>query len=113
MHELAITQSILSIVLLKAREISAVKITKIDLQVGRLTGYLPESIQLQFAFLSKGTEAAGAWLSFYQPAANLHCRKCDIKYTTNSFDLACPHCYTLETDILSGTELSVESMEIE
>jgi hydrogenase nickel incorporation protein HypA/HybF len=113
MHEFAITQAILSIVLIKAREISAAKITKIELQVGRLTGYLPESIQLQFMMLSKDTEAAGASLLFHQPSTNLHCRKCDAKYTTDSFDLACPYCHTLETDILSGTELSVESMEIE
>jgi hydrogenase nickel incorporation protein HypA/HybF len=113
MHELAITQSILSIVLQKAREAPQGKITKIDLHVGRLTGFLPESIQLQFAILSKGTAAAGAVLSFKQPAANLHCRKCNLNYTTDSFDLTCPDCHTMEIDVISGQELIVESLEIE
>ena len=113
MHEFTITKAILSIVVQKAQEIQAGKIKKIDLQVGKLTGYLPGSIQLQFAILSKDTVAEDASLTFHQPPANLHCRKCNVDFTTDSLDLACPDCHTLETDILSGLELSVESMEIE
>jgi hydrogenase nickel incorporation protein HypA/HybF len=113
MHEFAITQAILAIVLQKAQEIPVGKITKIDIQVGRLTGYLPESIRLQFAILSRSTVAFGASLSFHQPPAKLLCRKCNVEFTTDSMDLACPYCHTLETDILSGLELNVLSMEIE
>jgi len=112
MHEFAVTQSILSIVMQKAQEAKARKITKVDLLVGRLTGYVPECIQLQFDILSHGTAASGARLSFHQPPINLHCRKCNIDYTSESFDLKCPECLTMETDILSGSELCVESMEI-
>jgi hydrogenase nickel incorporation protein HypA/HybF len=111
MHELTITKSILDIVLQKAEEVKAGKISKVDLLVGRLTGYLPECIQLQFDILSHGTAASGARLSFHQPPINLHCRKCNIDYTSSSFDLKCPECHTMEIDILSGSELYVESME--
>jgi hydrogenase nickel incorporation protein HypA/HybF len=113
MHEFTITKLILSIVLQKAQEVKARKITKVDLQVGRLTGYVPECIQLQFNILSHGTAAAGASLSFHQPPVDLHCRKCGIDYTSDSFDLKCPQCQAMETDILSGSELNVESMEVE
>ena len=57
--------------------------------------------------------AAGASLSFNQPPVKLHCRKCNIDYTSDSFDLICPRCHTMEIDILSGSELYVESMEAE
>ena len=113
MHELTVTKGILSIVLQKAQEVKARKITKVDLQIGRLTGYVPECIQVQFDILSHNTAAAGASLSFHQPPVNLHCRKCNIDYTSNSFDLICPECQTMETDVLSGRELYVESMEVE
>ena len=113
MHELAITQSILSIVLQKAQEVKARQITKDDLLVGRLTGYVPECIQLQFEILSRNTAAAGASLSFNQPPVKLHCRKCNNSFTSDSFDLICPKCHNLETDILSGRELYVESIEVE
>jgi len=113
MHEFTITQSILSIVLEKAKEIKAGKVTKVDLLVGRLTGYVPECIQLQFQILSHNTAAAGAGLVFHQPPAKLHCRKCNRDYTSDTLDLTCPECHTLEIDILSGSELYVESMEVE
>ena len=113
MHEFAVTNSILSIALQKAQEVEAKKVTKIDLLVGRLTGFVPECIQLQFDILSRGTIAAGASLSFHQPLVNLHCRKCDIAYTADSFDLVCPDCHSLDVEILSGSELYMESMEVE
>jgi len=113
MHEFTITQSILSIVLQKAQEVKARKITRVDLRVGRLTGYVPECIQLQFDILSHSTAAAGASLTFHQPPVSLHCRKCDINYTSNSHDFICPECQAMEIDILSGSELDIESMEVE
>ena len=113
MHEFTITKNILSIVLQKAHEVEARKITNVDLLVGRLTGYVPECIQLQFSILSRNTAAAGASLSFNQPPVKLHCRKCNIDFTSDSFDLMCPECHKLEIDILSGKELYIESMEAE
>jgi hydrogenase nickel incorporation protein HypA/HybF len=113
MHEFAITKSILSIVLEKAWEVKARKVTKVDILVGRLTGFIPECIQLQFDILSLNTKAAGASLIFHQPPAKLHCRKCNLDYTSDSLDLTCPKCHTLEIDILSGSELCVENMEVE
>ena len=113
MHELTITNSILSIILQKAREAKVRQITKVDLRIGRLTGFVPECIQLQFDILSRNTIAAGASLSFNQPPTKLHCRKCHINYTSDSFDLICPQCHSMEIDILSGSELYIESMEAE
>jgi hydrogenase nickel incorporation protein HypA/HybF len=113
MHEFAVTKSILSIVLEKAQDVNAHQIMKVDILLGRLTGYIPECIQLQFKILSHNTIAAGANLVFHQPPAKLHCRKCNRDYTTDSLALTCPRCRTLEIDIQSGAELSVESMEIE
>jgi hydrogenase nickel incorporation protein HypA/HybF len=113
MHEFAITQSILSIILQKAQEAKAKKITRVDLLVGRLTGYVPECIQLQFDILSHNTVAADASLTFHQPPAKLRCRKCNREFTSDSFDLICPKCHTMHIDILSGSELYVESIEVE
>ena len=113
MHEFTITKSIVSIIMEKAREVKAHKITKVELLVGRLTGYVPECIQLQFQILSHNTPAAGASLIFHQPPIQLHCRKCHRDYTSDSMNISCPVCRTLEIDIQSGSELTVESIEVE
>jgi hydrogenase nickel incorporation protein HypA/HybF len=113
MHELSITRAIIAIVLQKAEEVRARKITRIDLQIGRLAGVNPECVQLQFEILSRDTAASGATLSIHQPPAKLRCRKCDIIYSKDDFNFVCPQCQEREFEILSGSELRVEDMEVE
>ncbi len=50
MHELSITQSILSIVLEQAKTAKASKISEIDLTIGELSGVVDESVQFCFDF---------------------------------------------------------------
>jgi hydrogenase nickel incorporation protein HypA/HybF len=113
MHELSITMAIMSIVLEKAQEAGAGKVTRVELRVGRLTGIIPECVRLQFSLLGKGTVAENASLSFIEPPLTLRCRVCNVNYTADSTELTCPTCRRLEIDILSGSELSVESIEVE
>ena len=113
MHELAITQAIMSIVLRKALEVDAARVTRVDLQVGRLAGVIPECVELQFSLLGKGTVAEEANLFFDQPPITLKCRTCDIAYATDDTEFTCPQCGGREIDILSGFELTVQSIEVE
>ncbi len=67
MHELSITQSILSLTLEQAKKVNANKITKINLTIGELTGIVEECVHFYFELLSKDTIAAEASLSFDKP----------------------------------------------
>ena len=113
MHELSITRAILAIVLKKAQEANAVRITQIDLQIGRLAGIVPECVDLQFAVLSKGTIAEKAVLSCEMLPLMLKCRVCDVTYGGDDAVRPCPQCADTAVDIVSGYELSVQSMEVE
>jgi len=112
MHEFPITMSILSIVLEKAKAAKASKITKVNLTIGRLSGIVPECVQLQFELLSKGTIALGASLSFNRPPSMLRCRNCDTTYPSDNFDLTCPNCREQKIEVLSGCECYLESIEV-
>ncbi|MRR10354.1 hydrogenase maturation nickel metallochaperone HypA, partial [bacterium] len=57
MHELAITESLLTIALDQARAAGAGRIVSIRLKVGELTGYVPEAVETNFRVLSAGTIA--------------------------------------------------------
>ena len=113
MHELSITQNILSIVLEKAETAKASRVSKIDLVFGELSGVVDECVEFYFGFLSKDTIAAQASLSFSHPPIRLHCRKCDTIFSPDNYSWACSNCQEQEIEIISGRELYIESIEVE
>ena len=113
MHELSITQSILSIALEKAKEAQAKKISRISLVIGEMSGIVDECVQFYFEQFSKDTIAAGASLCFSRPPAQFRCRHCATTFTPNDLDWTCPGCHRQEIEIVSGRECYVESIEVD
>lgn len=112
MHELAITQSMLDVVLEEAKKADAREVAKINLVIGEMTGFVEDSVKFYFDFLSKGTPAEGAALSFTIIPIKARCRACDNLFQTKEFDWICPGCGSINLDIISGKELFVESIEV-
>ncbi len=112
MHELSMTQSILGIVLEKAQAVQATKITRIDLVIGELSGIIDECVRSCFELVSQGTIAAGATLCFSRPVTKLRCCQCGITFSPDG-DWSCPACRGLRTEIISGRECFVNSMEVD
>ena len=71
MHEMAVTESILGIVVRHAQRAGARRVVGINLVIGDLTGFIDESIQFYFDFLSRETVAHGAELRFERVAARV------------------------------------------
>jgi hydrogenase nickel incorporation protein HypA/HybF len=114
MHELAVTQSILDIALRHAEQAGARRILAIHLVIGDLTGFVDDSIQFYFDFLTKDTMAQDAQLSFQRIAARVQCHACGVEYTPPHTRLwTCPECEALGGEIIAGREFSVASIEIE
>ena len=67
MHELAITQSMLDLVLKEAEKAGAKEVRKINLVIGEMCGFVEECVQFYFDFLNKGTLAEG------QPSVSKWC----------------------------------------
>ena len=113
MHEASITDSLLSLALEKAREAEAVKITRINLVFGELSGVVGECVQFYFDVVSKNTLADGAILNYETRPARLRCRKCGKEFTPVSHDWTCPDCHEISMEIVSGRECYMESIEVE
>jgi len=113
MHELGITQNILSITLEKANAVQAKQVTKINLTIGELSGIVDECVRFYFDFLSKDTIAAEASLCFHQPPIQLQCRNCATTFSPNNLNWACPNCQEQKIEIISGRECYVDSIEVE
>ena len=114
MHELSVTQSILEISLEYAQRNQAKQIVAIYLRVGEVTDFNDEWIQRYFDFVSKGTIAEGARLRLTRTPAKLQCRACSFIFPLDrsSWNSQCPSCQSKDTELISGREFRVESLEV-
>lgn len=113
MHELAITQNILDIVLNEAKTAQANKITKINLVIGELSGTVSDCVQFYFDFLKKGNAAEEATIDFKLMPTELRCRDCLTSFNPKDSAWVCPNCQGTRLEVISGRECYVESIEVE
>ena len=114
MHELSVTQSILEIAQRHAEQAGAQRIVAVNLVIGDLTGFVDDSIQFYFDFLTKDTMAENAQLVFERVEARVRCHECGSEYAPPDSRLwTCPQCDALGGEIIAGKEFSVASIEIE
>jgi hydrogenase nickel incorporation protein HypA/HybF len=113
MHELSVTQNILSIAVEKAKAAGSNKVTGISIVIGELSGIVDESVQFYFELIRKDTIAAEASLSFDRKPTLLKCRTCGTTYPPKELDWNCPLCKEQNAEIISGRECYVESIEVE
>jgi hydrogenase nickel incorporation protein HypA/HybF len=107
-HELAITQSVVETVL---RHTGKQRVTVVRLQVGRLTGVVPEAMEFCFGLATEGTPLDGATLEIERPPGRAHCRTCGDDFDLPDLIPLCP-CGSADVEILDGRELQVTSVDV-
>jgi hydrogenase nickel incorporation protein HypA/HybF len=112
MHESSVTDAMLALALEKAGEAGAKKITRINLILGELSGIVPECVQFYFNMISRATIAKGAKIDLDLRPTRIRCRKCGHEYNPVDRDWTCPKCQELNTEIISGREFHLGSIEV-
>lgn len=113
MHELSIIASLFEIMEEKAEEKGAKKIVSVKLRVGKLSGVVPEFLHTAFDMYKKDTIANESELQIEEVPLKIECKKCGKKTVKDDFVFICTHCGSKELKTLSGTELTLEKMELE
>jgi hydrogenase nickel incorporation protein HypA/HybF len=113
MHELSIVASLFEIMEEKAREKGSRKIISVKVQVGKLSGVVPEFLITAFDMYKKDTIAHDAQLEIKDVPLTIQCKTCGITMTKDDFVFICPKCGSQEITTLTGTELIIEKMELE
>jgi hydrogenase nickel incorporation protein HypA/HybF len=114
MHELAVTQSILQVVLAAAARADARAVTGIDLVIGDLSSVVDDSVQFYFDVLSQDTLAAGATLHFQREPAIAACADCGAQTPVRPpIEPVCPACQGIHIQVTGGRAFRVASIEIE
>jgi hydrogenase nickel incorporation protein HypA/HybF len=113
MHELSIVASLFEILVDKAREQSAVRVVLVKLKVGKLSGVVPEFLQSAFELYRKDTIAADSGLEIEVVPIRIKCRRCQAETLKDDFIFVCPACGATDIEIIEGTELVLEKIDLE
>jgi len=111
MHELSVTEGVLSIALGAA---GGRRITGINLVIGDLSSFVDDSVQFYFDLLSRGTAAESAVLHIERQPGAAVCADCGHRFEVRApLPAACPACGSGHVLVTGGRELRVESIEVE
>ena len=108
MHELAIAESVVETV---TQRLPDAKVTCVRLEVGALSGVVPDSIRFCFDLATEGTGLAGARLEITEPPARCRCRACGAQFQPESPVVLCP-CGSPDVAVLSGEQLKIVSVQV-
>ncbi|MCG3210233.1 MAG: Hydrogenase maturation factor HybF [Anaerolineae bacterium] len=114
MHELPVTQSVLSIAVDAAQQNGGGRVLAINLVIGEMTSIIDDSVQFYFDILSKDTLAEGATLNFRREAATATCLDCQQQTPVKPpLVPVCPGCGSSRLVVAGGKEFYVESIEVD
>ena len=113
MHELSLTQSLVEIAAEHAQRAGATAIRSITLEVGDLSGVLPEALEFAFDVCRTGTMAAASTLNIRRVAGRGHCTACAADAVVTQLTAVCPACGALTFELVAGLELRVLELEID
>lgn len=112
-HELAVTERILEIALKHAQAAGAVRVTDVNIVIGRLAGIADDSVQFFWELLSQDTLCVGSQLHFNRIPAQMQCQDCQHTYALEDELILCPRCSSARLKMLAGDEFYLDSIEIE
>jgi hydrogenase nickel incorporation protein HypA/HybF len=108
MHELGITEEVVSLVSERA---GAARVRRVVLEIGKLTAVLPDAVRFCFDLCCEGTPLEGASLEIIETPGRARCRTCDAEVNLDQPLGVCP-CGGIDLEWLSGMELKVREIEV-
>jgi hydrogenase nickel incorporation protein HypA/HybF len=112
MHELSVCQGLLDQVSGIARQHQAIGVKRIRLRIGPLSGVEPQLLAQAFPLASAGSIAEHAELEIETLAVRVRCATCGAETDAAANRLVCGACGDWHTQLISGDELLLVSVEL-
>ena len=112
MHELSVALNIIEIVLDYANKLQAKSVCELELDIGTISGVIPETLEFAMDVSIKDTIIENAKIKINVIEAEAKCMKCEKHFNLNDIYTLCPFCGSFEFDIIKGKELKVKSIKI-
>lgn len=109
MHELAITDSVVQGV---SERFGEARIHRVVLEIGKLSGVVPDAVRFCFEACARGTTLEGATLEIEETPALARCRDCSSSVSMSALYDMCA-CGSANLEMVSGQELKVREVEVD
>ena len=88
------------------------RVERVNLKIGKLTGIVPDSLRFCFDIITKDTPFSGAELKIEDVSVRVRCNDCGNEWTVDQASFICTKCDGGDTDIITGRELDIVSIEV-
>lgn len=112
MHEVALTEAVVRIVLEHARAAGAERIVAIRLEIGQFSHVEPDAMRFCFDAVTAGTPVAGARLEIARVPGRAWCHDCAAEVAIPHLGAECPVCGGGRLRVSEGDDLRVKEMEV-
>lgn len=112
MHELSIAMGIVKIAEDETSKANADEVTKIELEVGILSGVEIDSLEFVWSSAVKDSVLEKAELEIIKISGKGKCTDCDTEFDMENIYDVCPKCSSNFKGVLQGKELRVKALEV-
>jgi len=109
MHEMSITQGIIEVC---ERYAMGRQVISLDVEIGELSGVVPEAIEFCFEACSQGTLLEGASFNIICIPGKGRCEDCGGITLVSSLLAACEQCGSYRVVLEAGEEMRVREIEV-
>ena len=112
MHELAVAQALVEQVDAVIDQQGATQASLIRVRIGPLAGVVPELLATAFPLAAASSRMEHAELEFTHAPIRVRCQTCGAETEAALNRLVCGTCGDWHTQVISGDELLLESVEL-
>lgn len=108
MHELGVTRNIVAIV---SEHAGDKKVSRVLLEIGRLSAIMPDAIRFCFDVCSKNTPLENATLQINEVPGLARCKECGNEFEIEQLFGRCK-CGSNHIQCIAGEEMKIKEMEV-
>ncbi|GAA2250714.1 hydrogenase maturation nickel metallochaperone HypA [Actinomadura luteofluorescens] len=108
MHELAVTESVIAAI---STQLPDSRVVVVHLEIGRLSGVMPDAVRFCFELAGEGTCVEGARLDITEPEGVGDCAACGVSFPARDPLAMCP-CGSADVVISGGADLTIKAVEV-
>jgi hydrogenase nickel incorporation protein HypA/HybF len=112
MHEVALAEGVLRIVMDAARANAAARVHTVWLEIGALAHVEPAALEFCFDAVTRGSVAEGARLEIERTTGMAWCLPCGKQVPLARLGDACPACGSYQLQVLEGDAMRVKEIGI-